>query len=171
MRHAQLPLNATTIVEAAYWPDAIRPLGFYVFAPWHYIDIPLVRDEDGANITPPPVPTTNNVVWAIEQGVRVLRTVDASAAEKSAALRFVLHFVGDVHQPLHAASLYSAMFPNGDYGGNSFHLTGSSHWSNLHSECPVCGVVWLCDCVAVWLCGCARVRRRGFDVHCRVLMW
>lgn len=151
----QLPLTATSVVEAAYWPDAIRPLGFYEYGPWHYIDLPLVRviPANASQVHPQPPPATDNVLWAVEMGAATLRRPDVSPALKSAALRFVLHFVGDIHQPLHTASLYSMQFPNGDGGGNAFRVTGSSAWHNLHgarrgrqrarsrtARCCVCGV-------------------------------
>jgi len=46
-------------------------------------------------------------------------------------LRYLLHFVGDVHQPLHASTAISAAFPSGDSGGNGFTLNGT--WSELHA--------------------------------------
>jgi len=144
---SQLPLNATTIVEAAYWPDYIRQFGFRVFAPWHFIDIPIVRLDgaDPSTVHPEPPPTVNNVLWAVELGAAALKDPSTSLAVKSAALRFVLHFVGDIHQPLHTASLFSPRFPNGDGGGNAFRVRGSSDWHNLHGtacvhECS-CGYV------------------------------
>lgn len=52
-----------------------------------------------------------------------------------AQLRFLVHFVGDLHQPLHAATMYSAEFPDGDLGGNYYKIQvpGSSYTTNLHS--------------------------------------
>jgi hypothetical protein len=40
-------------------------------------------------------------------------------------LAWLLHLVGDVHQPLHATSRYSAAFPDGDEGGNRAKVTCS----------------------------------------------
>jgi len=42
--------------------------------------------------------------------------------EKSTALRFLTHIIGDVHQPLHSAALFNDQFPNGDEGGNLFKI-------------------------------------------------
>jgi len=42
--------------------------------------------------------------------------------EKSTALRFLTHIIGDIHQPLHAAALFNDQFPNGDQGGNLFKI-------------------------------------------------
>ena len=38
-------------------------------------------------------------------------------------LRLFIHYVGDIHQPLHATSRYTSQYPEGDRGGNSFALT------------------------------------------------
>lgn len=48
-------------------------------------------------------------------------------------MRFLVHFVGDVHQPLHAAELYSSQFPQGDRGGNSFPIAGFNWTKELHA--------------------------------------
>jgi hypothetical protein len=48
-------------------------------------------------------------------------------------LRLFIHYVGDIHQPLHATSRYTAKYPEGDRGGNSFTLTSSGGVSQLHA--------------------------------------
>lgn len=45
-------------------------------------------------------------------------------------LHFLIHYVGDIHQPLHGASMVSSRFPKGDKGGNDFkikHKDGDLH--------------------------------------------
>eukprot|EP00494_Astrolonche_serrata_P031297 UN31566 len=39
---------------------------------------------------------------------------------KSTALRLLIHYIGDLHQPLHAATRVDDAYPSGDRGGNSF---------------------------------------------------
>lgn len=41
------------------------------------------------------------------------------ALEKHLYIRFLLHILGDIHQPLHAIETFSTQFVNGDVGGNS----------------------------------------------------
>ena len=98
-------------------------------ANWHFINTPYVEGPVVAPIQPPG--TEYNVVWAIEQARNVLSNPDSSTLDKARQLRFLLHFVGDIHQPLHTASLYSAQFPDGDRGGNNFIVNGGNV-SNLH---------------------------------------
>ena len=55
------------------------------------------------------------------------------ALGRSYALRLLIHYVGDVHQPLHSTSRVNAEFPAGDRGGNSFPLPNHYAANNLHS--------------------------------------
>lgn len=47
----------------------------------------------------------------------------------------LIHYIGDIHQPLHASSRYTKDFPDGDEGGNGFLVTikGNSEITNLHA--------------------------------------
>jgi hypothetical protein len=77
-------------------------------ADWHFIDIPLGAsrsDESSA------CPSTGCVTTAIQQQLDILRNSTGTAQDQSSALMFVIHFVGDVHQPLHDTT-------NNDRGGN-----------------------------------------------------
>ena len=51
----------------------------------------------------------------------------------STAMRLLIHYAGDVHQPLHATSRVNSEFPAGDRGGNSFPLTSKDTAKNLHA--------------------------------------
>jgi hypothetical protein len=48
-------------------------------------------------------------------------------------LRLLIHYVGDIHQPLHAISRFNEDFPIGDRGGNEFTLPSKDQVTNLHS--------------------------------------
>jgi hypothetical protein len=65
------------------------------------------------------------VVAQIDRDVAVLRDLHASHSARIDALRFLIHFVGDLHQPLHAADRH-------DRGGNSVVVYQGRHRSNLH---------------------------------------
>ena len=92
--------NATTLAQVSTWADQIRPQRRYT-APWHFVDIP---------IHPPPgtpaaydaardCPRGDCVVAAIDRFAAVLRDKAAPARDRLEALKFVVHFVGDIHQP------------------------------------------------------------------------
>lgn len=53
----------------------------------------------------------------------------------SNAMRFLIHYVGDLHQPLHATVRIDKQYPKGDKGGNDFPLPG-------HYECKELHAVW-----------------------------
>ena len=56
------------------------------------------------------------------------------ALSDSFHLRLLIHYVGDIHQPLHATSRFSPDFPNGDQGGNAFKLKIDHELvTNLHA--------------------------------------
>ena len=48
-------------------------------------------------------------------------------------LRLLIHYVGDIHMPLHATTMYSEDFKQGDRGGNSFHIDGDEGIDELHA--------------------------------------
>jgi len=52
---------------------------------------------------------------------------------KSYALRLLIHYMGDIHQPMHALSRVNKEFPAGDRGGNSFPLKTHYSAKELHA--------------------------------------
>lgn len=66
------------------------------------------------------------VVAAIDNYARILGDRSRSRAERAQALRFVVHFVADVHQPLHAS-------PRADKGGNTYQVRFDGKGTNLHA--------------------------------------
>jgi hypothetical protein len=72
----------------------------------------------------PAIPTPN-----AQERIALFRTVLASTSAdllKSYDLTWLLHLVGDVHQPLHASTRVSSTDPNGDSGGNLVKLSCTS---------------------------------------------
>ena len=112
-------------VTASLWADDLKRQGVAAFNGWHYINLPHA-DED---LDRPP-PREENVVWAIGEAVDALRG-DADDLSKAVMLRFLLHFVADVHQPLHCVSRITAARPDGDRGGNDFLISGEQ--GDLHA--------------------------------------
>jgi hypothetical protein len=87
---------------------------------WHFIDTPFTTDGTAL----PAIPTPN-----AQERIALFRTVLASTsadALKSYDLTWLLHLVGDVHPPLHAATRVSSTDPNGDSGGNLVKLSCTS---------------------------------------------
>ncbi|HET6176138.1 MAG TPA: S1/P1 nuclease [Candidatus Sulfotelmatobacter sp.] len=106
---------------------------------WHFVDTPFSPDQ-----TPlPPVPVPN-----AQTQIVAFRAVLASTQPddlKSYDLVWLLHLIGDVHQPLHAVNRFTKTAPTGDAGGNKVNLFGNaasnlhSYWDDLPgSECKFC---------------------------------
>ena len=99
------------LYSIASWADDIRKER-HETAPWHYVDIPLGSTYDASRDCSQP---NSCVVAKIADFVKVLTDKQASRDERAEALKFVVHFVGDIHQPMHAV---------GDAkGGNGVHVT------------------------------------------------
>ncbi len=64
--------------------------------------------------------------------VATLQNPSATQSNQAVSLRYLIHFVGDITQPLHCSTAVSALRTHGDSGGNSFYIT-NDYWDNLHS--------------------------------------
>jgi hypothetical protein len=94
---------------------------------WHFIDIPFSPDQ--TPLPPTPVPNAQTQIAAFRA---VLGSSEQPDELKSYDLVWLLHLVGDVHQPLHAVTRVTKAAPEGDAGGNKVALVGVAA-SNLHS--------------------------------------
>jgi hypothetical protein len=116
-------------VNAAHWADDIRDVAaFKKFAELHFIDTAF--SVDGTALPPLPIP---NVVTALQENVAILKNPASSKNAQAQALRFVIHFVGDIHQPLHCATRVDSAHPTGDQGGNGVLLNVGGKSVKLHS--------------------------------------
>jgi len=106
-------ISSDPLVDASTWPDDMRDLRPET-APWHYVDIPLGTTH--RNVEKFCDPKEGCVTRALRDELAVLRSAHANPKDRADALRFLIHFVGDLHQPLHAAT-------NNDEGGNCVPVT------------------------------------------------
>ncbi len=115
-----------TLAGIAPWADQLRSsdpgLG-KLSAGWHYVNI---AEDDCHYQAPRHCPGGNCVVEALKAQTKILADPARSDAERTQALKFVVHFVGDIHQPMHAGYGH-------DKGGNDFQLQYNNRGSNLHS--------------------------------------
>ncbi|HXH59948.1 MAG TPA: S1/P1 nuclease [Fimbriimonadaceae bacterium] len=116
---------------ASYWADDWRSQHNET-GPWHYKDVFWRADGKPTSLKP----DEENVVFAINKFETQFKDKKSTQAQRAEALRFILHFVGDAHQPLHAESRVTDKLPNGDRGGNDFSITPGTvlpDWNtNLH---------------------------------------
>jgi hypothetical protein len=114
-----------TFSESCIWPDHPRQR-----ASEHFVNLP--RDSAGLSSEACPGASTC-VVTAIKKDFEVLSSSSASQPQKLESLKFLGHWVGDIHQPLHVSF-------EDDRGGNSVLATGLCG-SNLHSAWDTCLVL------------------------------
>jgi hypothetical protein len=114
-------------MKAATWPDIIRspqnPLHHLHKRDWHFINYPV--NLDGRQGPEPEEQWDGqsdpaNILQALDKNLKALKAPGTPKDERAFALCWVLHLVGDLHQPLHATALFSDQFPDGDAGGNLF---------------------------------------------------
>lgn len=95
---------------------------------WHYIDIPF--SPDGTATHPPDFVNAQTQIALFRAALKANKT---KAEIKSYDLVWLLHLVGDMHQPLHCTSRYDKDQPDGDSGGNSVKICeGSQCNEKLH---------------------------------------
>jgi hypothetical protein len=107
------PVSSDPMVDASTWPDDIRSL-HPEYSPWHFIDVPRgVEHGDLDKYCPQPI---GCITSALKKELEILESRLSDTQQKVDALRFVIHFVGDIHQPLHDIT-------NNDEGGNCVPVT------------------------------------------------
>jgi hypothetical protein len=118
-------------MRASTWPDEIRRRGSeYNHPRWHFIDYPLKPSR--FPLVPDSTPD-DNIVYAIHECEKTLTDRKASPEDRAAFLSWLIHLIGDVHQPLHCCSLFDSEHPNGDKGGNDFFIKPGERGISLHS--------------------------------------
>ncbi|MBY0523526.1 MAG: S1/P1 nuclease [Gemmataceae bacterium] len=100
----------------------------------HYINKPFVLPADEDLFKDKKLePDRENVVNALKAYVNQLKSENATAPQKALALCWLLHLVGDIHQPLHAVAFYSKEYERGDEGGNLWWVKDGERPVRLHA--------------------------------------
>ena len=111
-----------TLDEAANWPDEMRsaPGQFWqkTSTPWHYVTLNGILYDHA--------PSEGDALEALAKFSKTLRDPHASLADRQMALRFIVHLVGDLHQPLHNGKCC-------DRGGNDVKVNWFGKPTNLHA--------------------------------------
>jgi hypothetical protein len=118
---AHLLGSTAMMVHESNWADEIRDQRPET-GPWHYVDIPLRAPGYDARRD---CPDRDCVVAQIENDQRILANRKLGDGVRAEALRFLIHFIADVHQPLHAGD-------NEDRGGNQVRVVMGRERANLH---------------------------------------
>lgn len=109
------------LIHDASWADEIRDRRPDT-GRWHYVDIPL---NAPGYLAARDCPRGDCVVMRIAAAQRVLADPRQPSSARAEALRFLIHLVADIHQPLHAVD-------NDDRGGNQVRITWRGDRTNLH---------------------------------------
>lgn len=117
----QLLGGPTMMVHDSNWADEIRDRRRETSS-WHYVDIPLMA---GGYDPRRDCPDGDCVVAQIENNLRILANRRLGNNARREALRFLIHFAADVHQPLHAED-------NDDRGGNQVRVYIGRERATLH---------------------------------------
>lgn len=118
-------LGNETMAEASNWPDFMKsdPSPFWqkTASSWHYVTL-----HGGKTYNQAGAPPEGDAITALDRFSATLRDRKASLDDKRMALRFVIHIVGDLAQPLHNGD-------GTDRGGNDLKVTWFGKPTNLHS--------------------------------------
>ena len=106
---------------STYGDDIKSDPAYRKYGPWHYVNLDAGQtkyDKEKAN-------PAGDLVFALRKGISVLKDPGASKEEKAFHLKMLVHFMGDLHQPLHAGR-------GEDKGGNEIQVRWFGDGSNLH---------------------------------------
>ncbi len=112
----------TRLDQIASWADAHRK-EMPGSGGWHYVDIPLKAPD---YVTARDCHNGDCIVAKLNQSARVLADRSATPQARLVALKWVVHLVGDIQQPMHAED-------NNDKGGNTVQVNFFGKGTNLHS--------------------------------------
>ncbi|MEN8788797.1 MAG: S1/P1 nuclease [Flavobacteriaceae bacterium] len=114
-------LDGQSLAEVSNYADEIKSDDRYnEFYSWHYVNLPL--DKKYSDVEPDP---SGDIVIGIQKCISVLEAEDSDRADKVFYLKMLVHFLGDLHQPMHVGK-------KSDKGGNDLQLRWFNTGTNLH---------------------------------------
>lgn len=114
-------LEGKSLASVANFADDIKSDTLYnKYYPWHYVNYP--ADKKYGDVTPS---SEGDIVMAIQNCIENVKSPLTSPQEKAFFLKMLVHFIGDLHQPLHAGWAENR-------GGNDIQLQWFGNGSNLH---------------------------------------
>ncbi len=120
-KKVNMVLRGKTIAQMSVWMDEIRSDDRYDYtADWHWVTIP-----DGMTYEETEKNPRGDVIAMLEKCIGALKADTLSAQKEFEYLGFVIHMVGDIHQPLHVGT-------GEDRGGNDVRVQWFSENTNLH---------------------------------------
>ena len=115
-------LNGHSLAFVSNYADDIKSDRNYdMYRPWHYVNFPF-----GEKYEVHPKSEEGDIIQAIQQSISILKDEKSSREEKVFNLKLLVHFMGDLHQPLHIGIA-------DDKGGNDFQVRWFNDGTNLHT--------------------------------------
>lgn len=120
-------LGFESIAMASTWADFIKSDTAYKYIDsWHYVNLPGDMDRAGFDAFLQAERENPNIHNKTLEMLGILKNKNSSVSEKQMAMRLLIHFVGDLHQPMHTGR-------KEDLGGNRFVVSWFNDKTNLHS--------------------------------------
>jgi len=117
-----LILEQESLAMVSNWMDEIRSDSTFNYTTdWHWTTVPDGQKYDAVAANP-----DGKIVMMIEKIIKDLKSGTLSAKQEKEYVKFLIHLVGDIHQPLHVGK-------PGDKGGNDVKLKYFGRDTNLHS--------------------------------------
>lgn len=119
-------LGNQSLADVASWADEVRnEPAFKSTAGWHFVDLPsrLTFEQFSKEVK---AQGEDNVYGAMQKARIILTHPQSSKVQKIEALKFLVHFIGDAHQPMHISH-------KEDKGGNTIQVHFNNQGTNLHS--------------------------------------
>lgn len=114
-------LDGNSLAEVSVWMDDIKSDDAYDHThDWHWVTVPAGVNYEDTEKNP-----KGDLIMKIEELVEILKAGNLTAEQEEEYLKFLVHLVGDLHQPMHVGS-------GEDTGGNDVKLEWFGKRSNLH---------------------------------------
>jgi hypothetical protein len=124
-------------MELACWPDDIKAFT-REYSTWHYKDACYAPSNQSLC----PATEAGAIDVAIAKAMAQLSAKGTPLADRAFWFNFLVHLVGDAHQPMHLCALFDAQFPDGDLAGNRYDVYfPADKKTNLHSYWDAMGTV------------------------------
>lgn len=114
-------LDGQSLAFVSTYADEIKSDKAYrSYGPWHYVNVPFNTTYDKH-----PKSESGDIIVGIEKCISILKSKTATKEEKAFHLKLLVHFIGDLHQPMHTGI-------SEDKGGNDFQVQWYNNGTNLH---------------------------------------
>ncbi len=121
-RNIKKLLDGQSLALVSTYADEIKSDSKYrKYGPWHYVNFPFDSTYEKHEKN-----EAGDIIVAINKSIEVLKDEDASKEDKIFSLKLLVHFIGDLHQPLHIGLAE-------DKGGNDFQVRWFDEGTNLHT--------------------------------------